>query len=215
MIKICKSTAIWLAVFLAIISHDILAETAVAQVPPSQVAPAPIANQPALPPSGAPESNKTKSDNSWVAADEWLIYIVIGAILFGGLVSLRKIISSLSNSESKWSLADALSEEASVASLESDGNGGFKPRLGADGKPIIVTELRASSSRMIAFVGMILILLMFLGFGIFSIYSFAKTGVMPSIDNIVNFLTAGMTLFAPYLVNQFSAIFEKIAPKRN
>jgi hypothetical protein len=112
-------------------------------------------------------------------------------------------------------LADALSEEASVVSLEADGHGGFRPRLDADGKPIMITELRASSSRMIALVGMILILLMFLGFGIFSIYFFAKTGVMPITDNIVNFLTAGMTLFAPYLVNQFSALFEKLTPKKS
>ena len=58
------------------------------------------------------------------------------------------------------------------------------------------------------------ILLMFLGFGIFSIYSFAKTGVMPNTENIVNFLVAGLTLFAPYLVNQFASLFEKLAPKK-
>lgn len=182
--KLHKKAAIWLAVSLAIVSQEVLAESAI----PSGVA-------------------------SRVPVESWLIYVVIVVILLGGIVSLIYIMSALSNS--KWSLADALSEEASVASLESDGNGGFKPRLGADGKPIMVTELRASSSRMIAFVGMILILLMFLGFGIFTMYSFAKNEVMPSTDNIVNFLVAGMTLFAPYLVNQFSAIFEKIAPKKS
>ncbi|MDV6348180.1 hypothetical protein R2083_11705 [Nitrosomonas sp. Is35] len=150
---------------------------------------------------------------SWVPVEPWLIYVVIGVILLGGFVSLNCIMSALS--KSKWSLADALSEEASVVSLEADGSGGFKPRLGADGKPIMITELRASSSRMIALVGMILILLMFLGFGIFAMYSFAKTGVMPNPENMVNFLAAGMTLFAPYLVNQFSALFEKLAPKKS
>ena len=134
-------------------------------------------------------------------------------ILFGGLIGLFFIKSVLSNS--KWSLADALSEEASTASLENDGNGCFKPRLGADGKPIMITELRASSSRMIALVGMMLLLLMFLGFGIFAMYLFAKTGVMPKTDDVVSFLAAGMTLFAPYLVNQFSALFEKLAPKKS
>lgn len=150
---------------------------------------------------------------SWAPVDQGFIYAVIVVILLGGLVSLHYIMSALS--KSKWSLADALSEEASIASLEDDGNGGFKPRLGADGKPIMVTELRASSSRMIALVGMILILLMFLGFGIFSMYSFAKTGEMPNPENIVNFLASGMTLFAPYLVNQFSALFEKLTPKKS
>ena len=149
---------------------------------------------------------------AWSSVESWLIYVVIILILLGGLVSLCHIISALS--KSKWSLADALSEEASIVSLEADSSGGFKPRLGIDGKPIMVTELRASSSRMIALVGMILILLMFLGFGVFSMYSFAKTGVMPNPEYIVNFLAAGMTLFAPYLVNQFSALFEKLTSKK-
>ena len=213
-----------MAVFLVIISHNIFAETVappaalppVAAIPASTApvaAPLPVAASPIPASTGVSESNKTKSNSSWEPANQWVIYGVILSILFGGLVILLKIISALSNS--KWSLADALSEEASVVSLESDGNSGFRPRLGVDGKPIMVTELRASSSRMIAFVGMVLILLMFLGFGIFSIYSFAKTGVMPNTDYIINFLTAGMTLFAPYLVNQFSAIFEKLAPKKS
>lgn len=211
--KMFKNIAKWMAVFLVIISHNIFAETIAPPVAPPPVAAipaptAPVAASPVTAPSEVSESRKTKS-NSWEPENQWIIYGVILSILGGGFFILSKIISALSNS--KWSLADALSEEASVVSLESDG----KPRLGADGKPIMVTELRASSSRMIAFVGMVLILLMFLGFGIFSIFSFAKTGEMPKPDNIVNFLAAGMTLFAPYLVNQFSAIFEKLAPKKS
>lgn len=148
----------------------------------------------------------------WVAAETWFIYAVIGVIFIGSLISVVLIRSALSNS--KWSLADALSEEAKVTSVEADGNGSFKPRLDAAGNPVMITELRASSSRMIALVGMMVILLMFLAFGIFSIYCFSKSGEMPNTDNIVNFLVAGLTLFAPYLVNQFSAIFEKLAPKK-
>lgn len=34
------------------------------------------------------------------------------------------------------------------------------------------------------------------------------------IDRIVDFLVAGMTLFAPYVVNKFSSLFEGLAPKR-
>lgn len=182
--KKCKKVIIWSTVFLVIFSQDIFAETA-------------------TPPGVA----------SWTPVESWLIYLVIGVMLFGGLIGLFFIKSALSNS--KWSLADALSEEASTASLENDGNGCFKPRLSADGKPIMITELRASSSRMIALVGMMLILLMFLGFGIFAMYLFAKTGVMPNTDDAVNFLAAGMTLFAPYLVNQFASLFEKLASKKS
>jgi hypothetical protein len=63
--------------------------------------------------------------------------------------------------------------------------------------------------------GMLVILLMFLGFGSFALFHFAMTGKMPGdIDQIVNFLVAGMTLFAPYVVNKFSSLFESLAPKR-
>ena len=63
--------------------------------------------------------------------------------------------------------------------------------------------------------GMIVILLLFIGFGVFALFSFAKTGNMPeSMDNVVDFLLAGLTLFAPYVVNRFSNLFESLSPKR-
>lgn len=130
-----------------------------------------------------------------------------------GLFILGMIKSTLSNS--KFSLADVLSEEAKITSLEADGSGGFKPRFDAAGNPVMITELRGSSSRVIAFVGMIVILLMFMGFGIFSLYAFAVQGEMPDSQNIVYFLLGGSMLFAPYGANQFSALFEKLAPKKS
>lgn len=63
--------------------------------------------------------------------------------------------------------------------------------------------------------GTLVILLMFLGFGSIALYSFANTGTLPdSMDKVVNFLLAGMTLFAPYAVNKFSKIFESLSPKK-
>ncbi|MFH1167282.1 MAG: hypothetical protein V1852_24970 [Pseudomonadota bacterium] len=57
--------------------------------------------------------------------------------------------------------------------------------------------------------GMIVILFMFIGFGIFALYGFGKTGSMPQgIDRVVSFLMAGMTLFAPYIVNKFASLFQ-------
>src|SRR5207247_1467676 len=131
----------------------------------------------------------------------------------GSLLTLLLIRAALGSS--KWSLADALSEEAEVTSMEADPAGGTKPRLDASGKPLMVTEMRSSTSRLIALMGMIVILLMFLGFGAFALYSFGKTGNMPdSIDKVVNFLLAGLTLFAPYLVNKFATAFESLSPKK-
>lgn len=209
--KIRMNITIWLAVLLVVVSFNAHAAEVSAPAPTAQD---PGAGKGIVQGETVKNEGTGKKDQSkeWIAADPWLIYAVIGIIFIGSLISVVLIRSALS--DSKWSLADALSEEAKVTSLEAVGNGGFKPRLDAAGNLVMITELRASSSRMIALVGMLVILLMFLGFGIFSIYSFAKTGVMPNTENIVNFLVAGLTLFAPYLVNQFASLFEKLAPKK-
>ncbi len=64
--------------------------------------------------------------------------------------------------------------------------------------------------------GMIAILVLFIGFGVFALYQFAMTGDLgDSIDKVVKFLAGGITLFAPYAVNKFSKVFENIAqPKK-
>ena len=46
-------------------------------------------------------------------------------------------------------------------------------------------------------------------------YRFAITGEMPrGIDDVIDFLLAGLALFAPYVANKFSSLFESLAPKR-
>ena len=130
-------------------------------------------------------------------------------VLIGSLVSILIIRSSLN--DTTWSLSNALSEGIDLTEMDKDG----KPIMDASNKPIVVTKLNASSSRMVALMGMIAILLMFLAFGSFSLFAFAKTGEMPSsIDQVVKFLIAGLTLFAPYAVNKFSKLFEGLAPKK-
>lgn len=110
--------------------------------------------------------------------------------------------------------SDALSEETEVTAWDVQ-NGIKKPMLDSNGKPLFVVEMRASTSRVIALMGMIVILLMYLGFGTFALFSFGKTGVMPkSVDQIVTYLLSGLTLFAPYLVNKFSKLFEGLSPKK-
>lgn len=151
----------------------------------------------------------------WVSPESWFVYLVIFVVLVGSLATLLIIRSALG--KTKWSLSDALSEEVEITASESDGNGNSKPiMLKSDpDKTLSITEMRASASRMIAMMGMVIILLMFLGFGAFALFSFATTGIMPaSIDKVVNFLMAGLTLFAPYVVNKFSAVFEGLMPKR-
>ena len=138
----------------------------------------------------------------------WLIYIVIFIVLIGSLLSILIIRSSLSNNG--WLLSNALSEGVELTEMDKDGN----PVMDAAKKPLMVTKLQPSSSRLVALMGMIVILMMFLAFGSFAIFAFAKTGEMPSsIDQVVKFLLSGLTLFAPYAVNKFSKLFEGLAPR--
>lgn len=149
----------------------------------------------------------------WAAPRLWFVYTVILVVLVGTLVSLLLIRTALAASH--WSLADALSEAVEVTATVKNAEGDLEPKLDASGKPVMVTEPRASSSRLIALMGMMGILLMFVGFGSFSLYAFALTGTMSSqIDKVIYFLMSGMTLFAPYVVSKFSSMFQSMSPKR-
>lgn len=141
----------------------------------------------------------------------WFVYGVIIVVLLAALVALLMIRAAVG--QSSWSLADALAEETEVtARIKVDGE--WQDRLDEKGKPVTVVEMRASVSRLIALMGMIAILLTFLGFGAFALFRFGMTGDMPDgTDDVVDFLLAGMTLFAPYVVNKFSALFDGLAPK--
>lgn len=200
--KMRMNIAIWLVVVLVMVSFNTHAGEGVAPTSQDQSAGQGTSTKDAGTKDAGTKDKDSAQSKEWVAPEPWIICVVIGAIFLAPFLGLIFIRLALSNS--KFSLADALSEEATITSASKD----------AAGNSVEVTELRASSSRMIAFVGMLLILLMFMGFGIFSLYSFAKTGVMPKTDNIINFLVAGLTLFAPYFVNQFASLFEKLAPKK-
>ncbi|MCI5208239.1 MAG: hypothetical protein D3910_05480 [Candidatus Electrothrix sp. ATG2] len=139
---------------------------------------------------------------------DWFIYTVIMLALLGSLVSILLIRSTLANAQ--WSLAIALSEGVELTERGEDG----KPIFNDNNQPILVTTMQPSTSRMVALMGTMAILLMFLSFGSFALFYFAKTGRMPEgIDKAVKFLTAGLTLFAPYLVNKFSKSFELLSPR--
>ncbi|WPD22269.1 MAG: hypothetical protein SD837_19010 [Candidatus Electrothrix scaldis] len=146
--------------------------------------------------------------NSNASPVDWFIYAVILLGLLSSILSMLLIRSALARS--KWSIADALSEEAELTERGEDG----KLLLTSDNQPFLIRKLAPSSSRMVALMGTIAILFLFLSFGAFALFHFAKTGKMPEgINNVVKFLTAGLTLFAPYVVNKFSKSFEALSPK--
>jgi hypothetical protein len=150
----------------------------------------------------------------WVAPDRWFIYAIVIAVVAASVISLLMIRAALT--VSVWSFSDALSEPTEVTAVGTDASGVRRIMLDPAGNPVMATEMRASSSRMIALMGTLVILLMFLGFGSIALYSFANTGTVPdSMDKVVNFLLAGLTLFAPYAVNKFSKIFESLSPRKS
>jgi hypothetical protein len=58
-------------------------------------------------------------------------------------------------------------------------------------------------------------MMMFIGFGVFILYSFAfGDGVPAGLDDVRNFLLVGMTMFAPYVVNKFASVFDWMTPKK-
>jgi hypothetical protein len=119
------------------------------------------------------------------------ISIIVGVVLLA-LVALLMVRKALAQS-SGWKLGDALSEEADLTD--------------AKGTPIVI--LSASSSRLIAFVGLIVLLSLYLGFGVFILYYFGTGQQIPAgLDDIEKFMLAGLTLFAPYAVNQTRAAVE-------
>jgi hypothetical protein len=65
---------------------------------------------------------------------------------------------------------------------------------GADGKP--------SASRMIAFLGFLVMTTIILGIGYSSLWVFLKTGQLPSLSGASTFLLACAGLFTPYFANQ-------------
>lgn len=105
-----------------------------------------------------------------------------------------------------WSLTDALSEEVDITT-RNVGTDGLVLR-DAEGKFLLEKVMRASSSRLIAFFGTIVIMMLYVGAGIAVLHRFAVTGTIPpDAEKLTTFLVSGMVLFAPYIVNKFSAVF--------
>ena len=121
---------------------------------------------------------------------------------------------------SGWSIANAISEPTHLsipldehwAQSQGDTRARIKT-LAPDGPPTSVILMEASSSRLIALAGMVAILLIYVGFGVFSLYTFGLTCQMPASSVAVStFLYSGLTLFAPYVANKFSGLLQPSRP---
>lgn len=95
-------------------------------------------------------------------------------------------------SDKNWSMARALSENTVLEQQDP---------TDATKKTIVSIDL-PSSSRLIAFIGLVVLMVTFLTLGAVMIWTLGRTGQVISMENAQNFLLAGMTMFAPYLISQ-------------
>jgi len=143
-----------------------------------------------------PNTTTVQPTNGFGAA----ILIALSYIFVLGAIA--RIASMLISTQTPvWNLNAALSEEVEFTST--DGNGVKTTK----------TEMVASSSRVIALFGLIVLLVLFMGMGSIAMWHFATTGEMPDFGGIMNFFYAGAGLFVPYGLNQFKAAFEAFGPK--
>ncbi len=124
-----------------------------------------------------------------------LVVVSAGVLLIGcGWVLWSIVFSRADTRARQWRLSDALSEEVSFV----------------DAAGHTVSLLVASSSRLIAMLGLIVILSLYIGVGMVVLFAFATGGAVPSIvDSVLKFLVGGAGLFVPYLANQLRAGLEK------
>ena len=100
-------------------------------------------------------------------------------------------------------LVEALSEE----SEETETTTTTDPKTGTPVTKKVENKMVLSSSRLIAFLGLIGILGMFLGTGLYTLYALFSDKPIPDLEKIASFLTVGAVIFAPYVANQLKGIF--------
>jgi len=151
-----------------------------------------------------------------------LVYGLTLMVTVGAFVALYLVKRRLT--KEGWSLANALSEPTRLTipvEMRWTDSGGDRMALGlgasasskvirgADGTPMAMTLLEASSSRMIATLGGLAILMLYMGFGSFALYSFGLTCQLPaSMPAVSTFLLSGLSLFAPYVANKISTAIQ-------
>ncbi|MFO0039755.1 MAG: glycoside hydrolase family protein [Synechococcaceae cyanobacterium] len=189
----------------------------------SPIALLPLALAALVLPAAAQQAQLSGASEACATMPQTAVALIVLGVLLAVVLSLNQIAQLLKNS--RWSLANALSEVIELkvpldaawtasqgdlqASLESRPQGAVSS---AAETPTLLRVLEPSSSRLIALVGMVVILLMYVGFGLFALYTFGLTCQMPSsTGSVTSFLYSGMALFAPYVANKVSEVFRPAA----
>jgi hypothetical protein len=133
------------------------------------------------------------ADSPAVTAYNRVFWVITGTLVLLGLVLI--IALKHASDEGKWSLGTALSEEAAV-----------QPQQISGPADII---LLGSTSRLIALVGLLGILVIVLGIGYSIVWNLFVAGKSPDLSSVKSFLFGAASLFAPYLANQVRAAFDQ------
>jgi GH24 family phage-related lysozyme (muramidase) len=174
-------------------------------------------------PAVAQQVEATPADEACATMPEPVVAAIVLAVLVAVVLCLNQIATLLMRS--RWSLANALSEvielrvpvDAAWTASQGDLQARLEGRQAAgeppgSQSPTLLRVLEPSSSRLIALVGMVVILLMYVGFGLFALYTFGLTCRMPSsTGSVTSFLYSGMALFAPYVANKVSEVFRPLS----
>lgn len=139
---------------------------------------------------------------------QMLVVLVAVAVVISMLLCYRSL-----REARDWSLTDALSEEVALTKTDTAGNAIDAAGNALAGQvPLTVTMMKASSSRFIALVGTVAILMLYVGFGLACLHRFASGNEIPDMTKGANFFYSGLVLFAPYLINKFSSVFSIFKP---
>lgn len=185
----------------------------------SPIALLPLALAALVLPAAAQQAQVGGASEACATMPQPVVALIVLAVCLAVVLCLSQI--ALLLKRSRWSLANALSEvielkvpvDAAWTSSQGDLQARMESRQAAGiatatETPTLLKVLEPSSSRLIALVGMVVILLMYVGFGLFALYTFGLTCQMPSsTGSVTSFLYSGMALFAPYVANKVSEVF--------
>lgn len=143
--------------------------------------------------------------NAGLMTQQTFAVLLVMSIAVVTIVSLLLIYRNVRRA-STWSLSEALSEEVPVGPITKTAAG--EPIQDNDGNVQHENVMKASSSRLIALLGAIAIMMLYIGAGLAVLMEFASKGTIPAATkDFTTFFLYGMVLFAPYIVNKFSSIF--------
>ena len=128
-----------------------------------------------------------------------LAALIITAVLAGLFIVMLLDVNRVVKNR-QWSLADALSEESA-----------YQPKEIMKKEDVI---LLASTSRLIALLGLLGILTTVLGIGYSIMWNLFIFGTVPDLTMVRSFLFGSACLFAPYLANQIGGMFGQSAASK-